>query len=295
MSVSLARRHARAAAVRIGARNHAGYLSYLTGADSEALYGAACGAGRSRTTGEITPRAANGDSIDCGNCVRHHADAVAKIHAAQDAAMGRAPMVDADQAAATVAPLTAPRPGLLIRALPAHDMWLSILAAANANTIDPAQRRRAAWVLEALRHVYGLSMAAMPADIMAARDQDTRDDDTRAREYLAAYAGQIDDRAETIDKRACAYRTSDQAQRAAGTRPALGSWVSVDGHAGRWEVIERSPAEARRFPFAIRVRQEGHTFNGSTPLTAVTPITAGVDATGDPAGWIPVPCPGGPC
>lgn len=288
MSISLARRHARAAAVRIGTRNHAGFLSHLTGADSEALYGASCGAGRSRTTGDITPRAANGDPIDCCNCVRHHADTVAKIHAAQDAATGVAPMVDADQANEQAPTLTAPRPGLLIRALSAYDMWCAILAGANANTIDPAQRRRAAWIVEALRHIYGLSMSATYAEIDAARAADTRDDDTRAREYLAAYAGQIDDRAETLDKRACAYRTSDMAQRIAGVRPPVGAWVSVDGHAGRWEVIERIPAEESRFPFAIRVQQEGHTFNGSVPLTAVTVITADVDATGNPAGWIPV-------
>ncbi len=288
MSVTLARRAdvARTSAVRIGARNHAGYLTCVWGPDGTPTYGAQCGAGRNRADGATT-RPGNSDAIDCGNCVRRHAAAVAVIHAAQDAAAGVAPMVDADQAANGPA-VHAPRVGLLIRTRTPRDMWAAIVARANANGTDQAARRRAAWIVEAFRHVYGLSMSAMHADIMAAHDQDTRDDDTRAGEYLAAYAGQIDDRAESIDQRAVAYRTYDAEQRIAGARPHSGTWVFVAGHAGRWLVIDRSPVEERRFPFAVRVQQEGHTFNGSVPLSAVTPVMADAAVIAQSEGWIPV-------
>jgi hypothetical protein len=273
--------------VRIGARTHAGILSCDTDPTGGPLYVAACPAGR-RADGGKNAREAVPGRVDCGNCTRHHADTVARIHAEQDAAAGRAAVRPVEQAA-NGRTLTAPAPEILDRAreVGPFGVWLAIRGAADAQLTAPVARRlRAAWVVGALREVYGMGFGATATEILDRAEADTRHPQTRAGEYLAAYAGQIDDRAEPVDLRAAAFQVHDVDQAAAGVRPPVGAWVFVDGFAHRWEVIDRSPVEERRFPFSVRVRQDGHTLNGSVHLSAVTPVPA-APAVVDPAGWVP--------
>ncbi len=281
---------ARNAAVRIGRRTHAGHLAARQTADGP-MYAASCGAGRGwhgpGGTESVTTRPATHDRIDCGNCVRRFADLIARIHDAQDRAAGRAVMADT----ATEPHTDAGQPERPAAAVDPADIpdsrtraaWRTIRQSANANGSDPARRRRAAWIVEAWRHVYALPMTATPGEVQAAAHADDRDETTLARLYLTAYAGQLDDRAQAVDRAAYAYATTDEEQTAAGVRPADGTLVTVDGHPGAWTVIRRSPREQRRYPYAVRVRQVAHTFNGSVPLGSVSPIVQAPVA--DPAGW----------
>lgn len=171
-----------------------------------------------------------------------------------------------------------PRP---VDAAPAV-VWGVIASASGSGVPDTfARRLRGAWINAAQRRVYGLDPIAhdgrsFDAELSRVRDRDERDADTRARLYLAAYAAVVygDERATPVDRLAFAFAAPDDAaQVAAGTRPCVGTVVTVDGHPGRrWEIIERSAAEAGRFPDRVRVRQQGHTVNASVPLAAVRPV-----------------------
>lgn len=274
--------------IRVGVRTHAGSLSCDTDASGGPLYVASCRTGRSRT-GVVSAHPAVAGRIDCLNCLARHADIVSKIHAAMDAAAGRADIRPTDTGYVSAPTLTAPAPGVLTtaRAAGPFAVWCAIMICADERlTVVRSERLRAAWVREALREVYGLSMSATTREILDARDGDTRDVNARARDYLAAYAGQLDDRAEPVDLHAVAYQVHDVDQVHAGIRPAAGTWVFVAGHAGRWNVLPRSPREERRAPFSIRVQQDGHTLNGSVALSAVSPVPPAAAVT-DPAGWLP--------
>lgn len=241
------------AAVRVGKGTvtHLGHRTTL-GTPDAPLYSPLCGAG-SRYPDDDSPfKTATGAPVDervtCKNCTGRYAHAVATIHAAQDADRAPAPAV----------------------------VWGVIASAAGGTAQSPARRLRGAWINAAQRAVYRLPAVAhdgrsLDPDVIRAREADTRDVDTRALDYLAAFAALLDDRAEPVDRLALRFAApDDDAQVAAGTRPPGGVLVLVAGQVGRWEVMRRSPAEQRRYPHAIRVRQEGHTLNASVPLELLT-------------------------
>ncbi len=161
--------------------------------------------------------------------------------------------------------------------VPPSVRWGLIVSAGGGGGHQISRTRRLITqrVMETFREVYGLGWAVDGPEIIAAREADTRDVDTRARDYLCAYAGQLDARVapvEPVEMLALAYMTTDADQVAAGIRPAVGTVVTVEGRPGTWHVIERSDDGARRFPFSVRVRQPGHPFNAGVSLRAVAPV-----------------------
>jgi hypothetical protein len=62
-----------------------------------------------------------------------------------------------------------------------------------------------------------------------------------------------------------------------------GTWVTVEGYPGRWEIVHRGVAEQRRHPHEVRVKAEGHPLNASVALALVTPCPApGTDPDNGP-------------
>jgi hypothetical protein len=263
-------RPAHLSAVRIGKGTavHAGHLSTY-GTNDAPRYIPLCPAGAPRFRADDSPAVpAHGaplaDQVTCRNCVARYAHAVGTIHAAQDAA----------HAAPEPAPVPV-HPASINSADGMHD-GPAAAAFVWGIIVGTPGRLRAAWVNAAQRRVHGLPDVAhdgrsADADVAYACEADTRDSDSLAREYLAAYAAIIDDRADAVDRAATRYAAPDDAaQESTGTRPPAGAMVTVEGHTGRWEILPRSAEEQRRHPHHVRVRQEGHTFNGSVPLDAVT-------------------------
>jgi hypothetical protein len=277
-------RPAHLSAVRIGKGTavHAGHLSTY-GTDDAPRYIPLCPAGAPRFRADDSPAVpAHGASLDdrvtCRNCVARYAHAVGTIHAAQDAA----------HAAPEPAPVPV-HPASINSADGVHD-GLAAAVFVWGIIVGTPGRLRAAWVNAAQRRVHGLPDVAhdgrsTDADVARACEADIRDADGLAREYLAAYAAVIDDRADAVDRTATRYAAPDDAvQESTGIRPPAGAMVTVEGHAGRWEILPRSAEEQRRHPHRVRVRQEGHTFNGSVPLDAVT-VCPPDTADGSPFAW----------
>lgn len=279
-------RHPHLAAVRVGNGTavHAGHLSTL-GTPDAPRYIPLCPVGSPRFPDDDSPAvAAHGapvaDPVTCRHCLSRYAHGVARIHTGQ--AADRRATIGRDPVAT----------------------WNALYqAGAVQATHSPATRVRQARVSMALRTVYGLPLVAQDGrsvdrEARLAASMDDRDVTTRTRLYLAAYAAQLDvpeypeslecPGMDALDRAAVRFSAPDDAaQTAAGTRPAHGVMVCVPGFAGRWEVVSRTHGEQRRHPYAVRVRQEGHTFNASVPLDTVTvcPPDAPESTDGPRFGW----------
>lgn len=211
----------------------------------------------------------NGVEMLCNRCDAARIDA---YWHARPAGRSAVRMTDAD-GSSTVGGVFTHAPYPYPDDVPPSVRWGLIASASGGGGHQISRTRRLITqrVMETFREVYGLPFSADGPEIIAAREADPRDIDTRARDYLCAYAGQLigRDDVEPVERLALAYTTTDAEQAATGVRPAVGTLVTLDGQPGAWRVIERSELEARRFPFSMRVQQPGHPLNGSVTLRAV--------------------------